>query len=106
MSRGKPIGSQYFMGSFDSASEYCEWFLWERNCSCPHGVMGGMGLSLALTRPAQKPVRSWRGAGPPLPVLDALSYKVLPSSARMGRSACRFCDHACKEKSNITARPM
>src|ERR1700731_4791438 len=98
MSRGKPIGSQYFMGSFDSASEYCAWLLWERNCSCPQGGMGGTGLSLALMRPAKSAVSDRRGAAPPLPVLDPCSYKVFPSSARTGSLACRFCDHTSEEK--------
>src|SRR3954462_3212315 len=91
--RGNPSGSQDFNGSLESASENSPWFLRERNCSSPHGVMGGTSLSLALDGPAQKPTRSRFGAGPPPPFLDSWSTMVFPVSARADWPAWRVCDH-------------
>src|SRR4029077_7306203 len=106
MSRGNPRGSQNFMGSLDSASEYCEWPLWVLNCSCPQAVMGGTSFSLGLGGPAQNPVISWRGAGPPVPFLLNWSTNVFPSSARIGLFGWRVCDTAYEDKNSTPASAM
>src|SRR5260370_37890236 len=105
MSRGKPRGSQYFMGSLDSAADYCEWLLCVRNCTSPHAVMAGAGFSFGLAGPAQNPVMSRRGAGPPLPFFESWSTTVFPSSARIGLFGSRVCDHEYEESNSTPARP-
>src|SRR4029077_8270657 len=104
MLRGNPSGSQLFMGSFDSATIYCDSFLWVANTFCPKGVRGGTSLIFWATRPAQNPVKSRRGAGPPGPVLTNLSYRseVPPGSFWLG---WRVCDHTCEEKNSTPAMP-
>src|SRR5260370_9217186 len=103
MSRGNPRGSQNFMGSLDSASEYCECPLWALNCSSPQAVMGGTGFSFGLAGPAQNPLISCRVAGPPVPFLLYWSTNVFPPSARIGLFGSRVCDQVYEEKNSTPA---
>src|SRR5258708_1131573 len=103
MLRGKPSGSQPLEGSFDSATGKALVLLFRRNCSCPHGVRRGTSLSFGTTNPAQKPVRSRRGAGPPVSVPNLL-YKLLEVRFAGGES-CVVCADACDEKSSASVKP-
>src|ERR1700719_2143120 len=104
MFRGNPRGSQFFMGSLDSATIYFDWFLWVANCFCPKGVSGGTSLIFWATRPAQNPVKSWRGAGPPGPVVTNLSYRSETPPDTFW-SGWRVCDNTYEEKNSTPARP-
>src|ERR1700682_2763254 len=101
--RGKPSGSHPLEGSFDSATGNSLVLLCRRNCSCPQGVMGATSLIFGTTSPAQKPVRSRRGAGPPVSVPNLL-YKLLELRFAGGVS-CVVCATACEKKSSASVNP-
>src|SRR6185437_13621570 len=82
-SRGIPSGSHVFSGSFEFAVPYCLSGLLRLKSFSPSGVIGGNSSDVvAFSGPAQAPLRSRLGAGPPL--LGSLAsnwlYKVLPNA--------------------------
>src|SRR6266481_6307630 len=107
MLRGNPSGSHPLMGSFDSETGNWLLFLWRRNCSRPQGVRGATSLSLAATCPAQNPVRSRRGAAPPLPVSPNLSYKVsAPPRFGLGEVWANTCGETSSAPAKLTTQTL
>src|ERR1700680_5310617 len=81
---GNPNGSQYRKwGSFVPAGLYSPMVLFMENNCWPKGVIGGALGSCAFPRgtampelgPAQVPVRSSLGAGPPSPIARSVGKK-------------------------------
>src|ERR1051325_4331166 len=63
--RGRPSGSQVFIGSFEWPVPTSVSGLLSANNFSPSGVSGGISPRLGVRLPAQEPVMSWTGAGPP-----------------------------------------
>src|SRR5665213_3599599 len=63
--RGIPTGSHVFSGSFECPVPVVVSGLLRANSFCPSGVKGGISRRSGVRFPAQDPLTSWTGAGPP-----------------------------------------
>src|SRR5437016_10456710 len=88
--RGTPKGSQVFHGSLEFAQPSFFSVLFMLKSFCPSGVIAGTSPLSASRGPAQTPITSCLGAGPPVPRLLLNIANLLAGILWLG-SFCRRC---------------